>query len=453
MKLVLSPLPNHRPVIYSILYSDATGQRGMDKNIGEQLNKAYEAYRQACMDRDSAIKELQQKTENYEQRIREQQEQLSLQQTIIDKLKSQLLLVNSSRDNSYGCVPLREDSEAKKNNLTLDEPHEKGKSGIPRENESKVRRQEISSPRKEASPRSLGIHSFHERGSIEKTFRDLKEEFHRICMLAKAQKDHLSKLNVPTTATETQCSVPIQCTDKTDKQEVLFKPQAKDDINRGAPCITSVTPRGLARDEEDNSVESLSKFNVKFPPTDSDSTFLHSTPERPNVLGPTAFEAVCQDTFNMEPRDNPGNFVKTEETLFDIQGIELIASATQNLKTTDKTKPSSLVNTCIRTTLDRAPCLPPADHNKLCINTFPLQDPSDAPFTSLDSPGKAIRGPQQPIWKPFPNQDSDLSVLSGTGSELRIPRVCEFCQAVFPPSITSRGDFLRHLNSHFNGET
>ncbi|XP_031307396.1 TRAF family member-associated NF-kappa-B activator isoform X4 [Camelus dromedarius] len=425
----------------------------MDKNIGEQLNKAYEAYRQACMDRDSAIKELQQKTENYEQRIREQQEQLSLQQTIIDKLKSQLLLVNSSRDNSYGCVPLREDSEAKKNNLTLDEPHEKGKSGIPRENESKVRRQEISSPRKEASPRSLGIHSFHERGSIEKTFRDLKEEFHRICMLAKAQKDHLSKLNVPTTATETQCSVPIQCTDKTDKQEVLFKPQAKDDINRGAPCITSVTPRGLARDEEDNSVESLSKFNVKFPPTDSDSTFLHSTPERPNVLGPTAFEAVCQDTFNMEPRDNPGNFVKTEETLFDIQGIELIASATQNLKTTDKTKPSSLVNTCIRTTLDRAPCLPPADHNKLCINTFPLQDPSDAPFTSLDSPGKAIRGPQQPIWKPFPNQDSDLSVLSGTGSELRIPRVCEFCQAVFPPSITSRGDFLRHLNSHFNGET
>lgn len=33
----------------------------MDKNIGEQLNKAYEAFRQACMDRDSAVKELQQK--------------------------------------------------------------------------------------------------------------------------------------------------------------------------------------------------------------------------------------------------------------------------------------------------------------------------------------------------------------------------------------------------------
>jgi TRAF family protein-associated NF-kappa-B activator len=33
----------------------------MDKNIGEQLNRAYEAFRQACMDRDSAVRELQQK--------------------------------------------------------------------------------------------------------------------------------------------------------------------------------------------------------------------------------------------------------------------------------------------------------------------------------------------------------------------------------------------------------
>ncbi|XP_039109374.1 TRAF family member-associated NF-kappa-B activator isoform X6 [Hyaena hyaena] len=132
--LVLPP----GPVICSILYSDATEQRGMDKNIGEQLNKAYEAFRQACMDRDSAIKELQQKTENYEQRIREQQEQLSLQQAIIDKLKSQLLLVNSSQDNSFGYVPLLEDSEARKNNLILDQPHDKVKSGIPREKELKV---------------------------------------------------------------------------------------------------------------------------------------------------------------------------------------------------------------------------------------------------------------------------------------------------------------------------
>ncbi|XP_004608157.1 TRAF family member-associated NF-kappa-B activator isoform X1 [Sorex araneus] len=427
----------------------------MDKNIGQQLNKAYEAYRQACMDRDSAIKELQQKTENYEQKIREQQEQLSYQQTIIDKLKSQLLLMNSSQDNSDVCVPLLENIETRKNKLTFDQPNEKMKSGMPRDKESKVRRQEVSSPRKETSPRSFPL--FHERGCIEKTFWDLKEEFHRICRLAKAQKDHLSKLNIPDTTAETQCSVPIQCTDKTDKQEALFKPQAKDDINRGAPCITSVTPRGLGGDEEETSFESLSKFNVKFPPMDSESAFLHSTPERHNVLVPatsalipSTSELACQDKYNVQLRDNPRNFVKAEETLFKIPGIDPIASAIQNLKTTDKTKPPNLVNTCVRTTPDRA-CLPPGDHNALYINTFPLQDPSSASFPSLDSPGKAIRGPQQPVWKPFPSEDSDLLVLNGIASELDIPRHCEFCQAVFPPSIT-RTDFLRHLNTHFNGE-
>ncbi|XP_007523838.1 TRAF family member-associated NF-kappa-B activator isoform X2 [Erinaceus europaeus] len=424
----------------------------MDKNIGEQLNKAYEAYRQACMDRNSAVRELQQKIESYEQKIREQQEQLLLQQTIIDKLKSQLLLVNSCREDTYSYLPLLEDSEARKNKLTLDQPNDKIKSGVLREKESKVKKQDISSPRKETSPKSLGIPLLHERGCIEKTFWDIKEEFHRIYLLTKAQKDHLSKLNIPST-TETQCSIPIQCTDKADKQEALFKPPTKDDINRGAPCIMSVTPRGLGQDEEDTSFESLSKFNVKFPPMDSDSPFLHSTPERANVLVPAISEAVCQDKINVELRDSPADFVKAEETLFENQEIDPIASARPNQKPADKTKPSNLVNICIRTSLGRAPCLPPGDHNALYINAFQLQDPSGSPFLSLDSPGKAIRGPQQPIWKPFPNQDSDLSILNDTDSELHIPQVCEFCQAAFPPSITSREDFLRHLNSHFNGET
>nr|XP_048281655.1 TRAF family member-associated NF-kappa-B activator isoform X2 [Myodes glareolus] len=301
---------------------------------------------------------------------------------------------------------------------------------------SKGRRQ-VSSGKEPSADLSLPSH--HHRDNIEKTFWDLKEEFHRICLLAKAQKDHLSKLNIPDIATDTQCSVPIQCTDKTDKQEALFKPQANDGINRSAPCIASVTPRGLGRDEEDTSLESLSKFNVKFPPMDSDSAFLHSTPETPSILSPDTSEAVRQDTFNMEGRDNPGNFGKTEETLFEIRGIDLMTSAIQNLKTTDKTKPSNL----------RAPCLPAGDHNVF----FPLQDPPDAPFPSLDSPGKAVRGPQQPFWKPFLNQDTDLVVLTGTDSDCLKPQVCAFCQEPFPPSMTSRGDFLRHLNSHFNGET
>ncbi|XP_043852248.1 TRAF family member-associated NF-kappa-B activator isoform X2 [Dromiciops gliroides] len=449
----------------------------MDKNMGEQLNKAYEAFRQACMDRDSAVKELQQKTENYEQRIREQQEQLSLQQSIIDKLKSQLFLVNSSRDNVHGYVPMLEESEKRKNdttlNVTFDQPHDKVKSGISREKHSKphprpgftimslvstylklVKRPETS-PRQENSPGNPDFPLFNKREEIEKTFCEMKEEFHRICMLARVQRDHLNRLNIQEPIPEIQFSMPIQCTDKTDEQpEEPFKPQVKDIINRGSSCITSVTPRGLGQEEEDNSLESLSKFNVKFPPTDNDSTFLHSTPDKPQVMGPARTEPVGQDKFDRELRDDSMNFVKPEDTLFEMNRIDLITSAMQNMTTSDKTKPSNPINTCMKTTLEKATCLPAGDHDIIYVNTFlQVQDTPEVLFASPDSPGRAVRGPQQPLWKPYPNQEDDLLALSSTDSELHIPQVCEFCQAVFPPSITSTGDFLRHLNSHFNGES
>ncbi|XP_027721640.1 TRAF family member-associated NF-kappa-B activator isoform X3 [Vombatus ursinus] len=446
-------------VIDTILFSDATGQRGMDKNMGEQLNKAYEAYRQACMDRDSAVKELQQKTENYEQRIREQQEQLSLQQSIIDKLQSQLLLVNSSRDNVHGYIPMLEESEIRKNdiplNVTFDQPHNRVKSGIPREKHSKVKRPETS-PRQENSPGNPDFPLFNKREEIEKTFYEMKEEFHRICMLARAQRDHLNRLNIQEPTSEIQFSLPIQCTDKTDEQppEEPFKAQVKDVINRGSSCIASVTPRGLGQEEQDDSLESLSKFNVKFPPTDNDSPFLHSTPDKPQVMGLARTEPVGQDKFDRELRDNSMNFVKPEGTLFEINRMDLITSAMQNISTCDKTKPSNPINTCMKTTLDKATCLPSGDHDIIYVNTsLQVQDTPEVLFASPDSPGRAVRGPQQPLWKPYPNQENDLLALSSTDSELHKPQVCEFCQAVFPPSITSRGDFLRHLNSHFNGES
>ncbi len=40
--------------------SDDCGAHGMERNIGEQLNKAFEAYRQVSIEKDNAKKELQQ---------------------------------------------------------------------------------------------------------------------------------------------------------------------------------------------------------------------------------------------------------------------------------------------------------------------------------------------------------------------------------------------------------
>ena len=95
----------------------------MDKNIGEQLNKAYEAYRQACMDRDHAVKELQQKTENYMQQICEQQEQIELQNSIIAKLNSQLAALNANRGNMHPYILRHEDIET--SNLSFSQLSEK----------------------------------------------------------------------------------------------------------------------------------------------------------------------------------------------------------------------------------------------------------------------------------------------------------------------------------------
>lgn len=40
--------------------SDVFGAQGMERNIGDQLNKAFEAYRQVSIEKENAIKQLQQ---------------------------------------------------------------------------------------------------------------------------------------------------------------------------------------------------------------------------------------------------------------------------------------------------------------------------------------------------------------------------------------------------------
>uniref|UniRef100_A0A8D0HD26 TRAF family member associated NFKB activator n=1 Tax=Sphenodon punctatus TaxID=8508 RepID=A0A8D0HD26_SPHPU len=490
------------------LVSDMRVLGSMDKNIGEQLNKAFEAFRQACMDRDSAVKELKQKTESYEQQIREQQEQLLLQKNIIAKLKSQVAPVNANAGNIHVHAPVSEDSETGRNgtlNLTFDQLHEKLKFAMQREkllkeqfkNESiKLRRIEeesslrenklesiiavmeekirflrnrlkevseaqncIQMPRYEFEAKSEKTAStsqelspevtIHEREDLETVFWEMKEECHRVCALTRAQTDQLSKLNIRRDpVTEIQVSMPIQCTDKTDEQaEEVLKPWLKKDINRGTSCIT---PRGAGQDEEENSVESLSNFNVKFPPTDNDSAFLQSTQDTPVVPCPGIAEKVHRDHPFIELRDLAPNFGELNSSLLEAYRVDPITSAIQNLATINKTKPSSHANTLLQNAQDKTPCLKTADVYNFGATIFTNQDTPEENSPPSETAGRTVRGPQQPLWKPYHTQDNnDLLALPSTDSEQNQPGVCEFCQKVFPPSITSREDFLRHLNSHF----
>ncbi|NXE46558.1 TANK protein, partial [Casuarius casuarius] len=478
----------------------------MDKNIGEQLNKAYEAYRQACMDRDHAVKELQLKTENYIQQIREQQEQIELQNNVIAKLKSQLAALNANRGNAHSYILLPEEMET--SNLPFSQLSEKLNIAKQREkllkeqleNESiklkqledknnqkerkllfiisnqedkirtlKIKLKELNEAQKgiqmpiyktevkskkvvpdkhELSLGISGISPVSERENLETIFQEMKEECHRICMLAREQTDQLSKFKIKREPeTEIQFSMPIQCTDKTDEQaEELFKPRVIKDINRGASCITSITPRGVGQDEDNNSVESLSKFNVKFPPTDNDSAFLQSTQDKPTVPCTGIAENMLQDhRFNLEHRDHAVNLSKLESNSFEAHGVDLMISALQNLTAVDKTNPPNHANMPIENTHDKT-CLKTTDTGLTFVPKHTNPAVPEVIFSSLEAAGTTIRGPHQLVWQP---QDNVLLAQAYTDSELNQCGICEFCREVFPPSITSKEDFLRHLYSHF----
>lgn len=189
--------------------------------------------------------------------------------------------------------------------------------------------------------------------------------------------------------------MPIQCTDKTDEQaEELFKPRVIKDINRGASCITSITPRGVGQDEDNNSVESLSKFNVKFPPTDNDSAFLQSTQEKPTVPCTGISENMLQDHhFNLEHRDRAVNLSKLELNSFEAHGIDLMTSALQSLTTVDKTNPSDHAKMPIENICDK-PCLKTTDSGFTFVPKHTNQGVPEVIF-SLEAAGTTVRGPHQ----------------------------------------------------------
>ncbi|XP_061735917.1 TRAF family member-associated NF-kappa-B activator isoform X3 [Nerophis ophidion] len=62
----------------------------MERNIGDQLNKAFEAYRQVSIEKDNAKKELQQITDYYQRHTEKLLKQMEEQQLLICQLKAQL---------------------------------------------------------------------------------------------------------------------------------------------------------------------------------------------------------------------------------------------------------------------------------------------------------------------------------------------------------------------------
>ncbi|XP_069472439.1 TRAF family member-associated NF-kappa-B activator [Ambystoma mexicanum] len=488
--------------------------------MAEPLDKAYEAFRLVAIDRDNALKELKQKSGNYEQRIRELQKEIEGQKRLITHLMSQLANnPTAGKGNAYGiahCLP-HEETEARRRdghlNLTSEQLQEKLKAAlqaekhfkdqwenerlkskqIEEEHSLKIKAAECYLKNKDAQvvlltkklkeanerlekvacnniqmcdtvvqnkrlecpagqdviPVATCISAIHitERDDVEKIFWEMKEEFRNICKLTKDQTDRLRTFKPRRdNATEAQFSMPIQCTDTADEQvEGVFKPQVKKEVNKAASSI-SITPRGLQQDEDgDCSVESLSQFSVKFPPTDHDSVFLQSTPEKTVFSSPVGTENVFQEKC-IPLLDDP--VLSLSELVCRQSEAQGKAPMLENIVFIENIISPHLGDAYVLSNQDVTPPLTAENHGG--IFQFPQQEAPEGSLCAFETTKREIRGPQQPYWKPYPDQNKDVPLTPGYAeSEANNSGVCEFCQAVFPPSSTSRGDFLRHLNSHF----
>ncbi|KAK2839739.1 hypothetical protein Q5P01_013479 [Channa striata] len=229
----------------------------MERNIGDQLNKAFEAYRQVSIEKDNAKKELQKMTEYYEEYTQTLQKQIEGQQQVILKLQAKL---SATRKPSVEmkCEP---------------GPH--------------LHDRDISY-RIQQNPENMGtvapnlpVNSSVDYQDMVDAFEAIQGKFRQIRSLTRRQKDYLKRFHGGNdTSNDQRFSMPIQCTDRTAEAETPFSSSGlRSAVDVPLPP-TSLASRGASPEDRDL-VDSLTKLSVKFPPSaDSEYDFLNSAPER-----------------------------------------------------------------------------------------------------------------------------------------------------------------------------
>uniref|UniRef100_A0AAZ3RDP0 Tbk1/Ikki binding domain-containing protein n=1 Tax=Oncorhynchus tshawytscha TaxID=74940 RepID=A0AAZ3RDP0_ONCTS len=250
----------------------------MERNIGDQLNKAYEAYRQASIERDSAKKELQQMNVNYERHTQKLQKQIEDQQQLISKLKAQLISATKQPSGEVigEAAPRKQEEETLSPSKHLFDNPGSSLRKIHYLKENMETAVIVSS-----SPHTAPVASSFETKDVLEVYQALRGKFQQIRTLTQRQKDHLKKIyRGNDMANEQQFSMPIQCTDVAVEQaERPFPSALRPGVDLQHPPM-SLASRG-ASPEDTNQVDSLTTLSIKFPPsTDSEYEFLNSALEK-----------------------------------------------------------------------------------------------------------------------------------------------------------------------------
>uniref|UniRef100_A0A673K484 TRAF family member-associated NF-kappa-B activator-like n=1 Tax=Sinocyclocheilus rhinocerous TaxID=307959 RepID=A0A673K484_9TELE len=245
----------------------------MDRTISEQLNKAFEAYRNASIEKELARKELQHKTEQYQWHTQQLERKIEEQAKTISHLKAEL---SSLRKHASGevCEPASRKQEAETlspcdhrsdnsssshgtNHFLINEPTEYSR----------------------MLPHTISAACETKSENVLDTWQEIQGTFQRIQTLTRRQKDHLKRIHKGNETANEQFSMPIQCTEDTAEQvEAPFSSPLRSEVVDSSTS-TSLASRGAGPDGP--FVDSLRGLSVRFPPsTDDEYDFLNSTPDK-----------------------------------------------------------------------------------------------------------------------------------------------------------------------------
>ncbi|KAF3694904.1 TRAF family member-associated NF-kappa-B activator TRAF-interacting protein [Channa argus] len=230
----------------------------MERNIADQLNKAFEAYRQVSIEKDNARKELQTMTEYYEGYTQTLQKQIEDQQQLILILQAKLSATRQPSE--MKCEPCNHLLDGTSSYRIKQYPENMGTVAV--------------------AP-NLPVNSSIDYQDMVDAFEAIQGKFRQIRSLTRRQKDYLKRFHGGNdTSNDQRFSMPIQCTDRTAEAETPFSSsglRSAVDIPHPPPSLAS---RGASPEDKDL-VDSLTKLSVKFPPSaDSEYDFLNSAPER-----------------------------------------------------------------------------------------------------------------------------------------------------------------------------
>ncbi|KAJ8350210.1 hypothetical protein SKAU_G00253400 [Synaphobranchus kaupii] len=364
----------------------------MERNIGDQLKKAFEAYRQASIEKDSAKRELQQKTDYYQSNTQQLEQQIEDQNKLITKLKAQLSSATklASDEASQKCqYPALQKQEVESSSS-----YDHHTADISCSHQMLLMSDHMAAQK---PPCRLPGSSSVEKKDVLDMFWELRGNLQVIQALTRKQTDHLRKIcrgnNI---ANEQQFSIPIQCTEVTaERAEGPLGPFSsaarpsgaeREEEEGGEPAPVS-PPSSRAKPEERDFPDSLTELSVRFPPsTESEYDFLNS------AVGKTV------------------DAIAGRQELAAVTGVPMAT-----------------------------------DEQSLGV-AIPIPIPH-AGSASTDITHEGIRGPQQLLWSP---DLCEVPVQGACADPPRGPnhRKCEFCNALVPLE-----DIYSHLNSHFQSPT